>query len=149
MVQIHPLHSEGDMMNIKESLQVPCEGIFWVIDGQLVALKDEVNPRDPMQMTDLLHKDSWNSLKDNYKVNGKTVPYDYFPRGRVETLVILNTDNSLHHYEASVYMDRCLGGIELRNMIEDEFRLYLPNVSVSYCGQLFIDGSHYTCYNCR
>lgn len=136
-------------LQIKESLQVPCEGIFWVIDNKLVALKDEVNPRDPYQMTDLLHKESWESLKNKYLVNGKEVSYDYFPRGRVETSVILDSNNNLDFYLASVYMDSCINKNTYKDDIEKEFRLYLPKVKVEYCGQLFIDGSHYICYNCK
>lgn len=136
-------------LQIKESLQVPCEGIFWVIDNKLVALKDEVNPRDPYQMTDLLHKESWKSLKNKYLVNGKEVSYDYFPRGRVETSVILDSNNNLDFYLASVYMDSCIRKNTYKDDIEKEFRLYLPKVKIEYCGQLFIDGSHYICHNCK
>ena len=45
-------------------------------------------------------------------------------------------------------MDKCISN-SLKPEIEETFRLYLPKVQVEYLGQLFIDGSHYTCHNCR
>lgn len=135
-------------MVIKESLNIPCEGIFWIIDNKLISFCDQVNPRDPYQMTNLLHKEVWLDIKDKYLVSGKEVSYDYFPRGRVETLVIINPDETIS-YCADIYMDRCISRKEFENKIIDDFRLYLSNVEVNFCGQLFIDGSHYTCHNCR
>ena len=86
---------------LSESINIPFEGIFWVIDDELIALKDSVNPNNPYDCTDLLHRDSWKYIKDKYTVNSKTVNYDYFPRGRVETLVI---------------QDRTLTSVAKRNM---------------------------------
>lgn len=95
-------------------------------------------------MTDLLHKNVWNEIKEIYKVHDKVVPYDYFPRGRVETLFINNK------FKSEIYMDKCIFyNQSVRDQIENDFRLYLPNVKVEYCGQLFIDGSHYTCNKCK
>ena len=134
---------------LKESIQVPCEGIFWFIDNELICLKDPINPRDPYFMTDLLHKESWRYLKSKYLVNGKEVAYDYFPRGRVEVLTILDHNGNFDKYEANIYIDRCIDKKDIRNEIEQEYRLYLPKVDVHYNGQLFIDGSHYTFHNCK
>jgi hypothetical protein len=134
---------------VTESLQVPYEGIFWYIDNKLVALCDQVNPNDPYDSTDLLHKDCWKYLSDKYTINGKSVTYDYFPRGRVETLVILDDNKKLSHYESYVYLDKCINKKKIIDEIIETFRLYLPNVNVSVEGQLFIDGSHYTCNNCK
>ena len=136
------------MIKLKESLLVPCEGIFWIINNKLVAFTDNVNPKDPYETTDLLHKEVWKTIGKDYPVDRNTVSFDYFPRGRVETLVIQNTDGSLNHYEASIYMDKCIEN-KFKPEIEETFRLYLPKVQVKYIRQLFIDGSHYTCHNCR
>lgn len=133
---------------ISEVLNVPYEGVFWWIDGKLVAFCDQVNPNDPYQMTDLLHKDVWNHIKSKYTVKGKEVSFDYFPRGRVETLVIQN-NGTLDHYESNIYIDRCIKKKEIIDEIVETFRLYLPKVRYNVCGQLFIDGSHYTCFNCK
>lgn len=134
---------------IPESLVCPYEGIFWIIDDELIALTDSVNPNNHFDCTDLLHRESWKYLKDQYKVNGRCVGYNYFPRGRVETLVIQNNAGNLDHYEANIYIDKCIDNIRNRDRIEDKFRLYLPKVIINYSGQLYIDGSHYTCYQCR
>jgi hypothetical protein len=129
---------------VDESINIPCEGIFWVIDDKVISFVDTVNINDPMFMTDLLHKNVWNEIKENYKVAGKVVSYDYFPRGRVETLFINNK------FQSEVYMDKCIFYNKLvRSKIENDFRLYLPNVNVKYCGQLFLDGSHYICNKCK
>ena len=135
-------------MVVKESFDIPYKGIFWYIDGQLIALKDKVNPIDPFEMTDLLHKEAWKTLRDDFKVNEKVVPFDYFPRGRVETLVIQDIDGNLDHYEANIYLDRCISKQSIIDKVIDEFNLGLKSAVVNNEGQLFIDGSHYTCHNC-
>ena len=134
---------------ITEGINIPYEGIFWYINGKLIAFCNQVNPRDPYAFYDIQHKDVWNNIKEKYKVNDRVVQYDYYPRGRVETLPILNSDGTLNHYESSVYFDKCLNKKEIIAQIEDTFRLYLNNVHVDLSGQLFIDGGHYTCHNCR
>jgi hypothetical protein len=146
MENIMRLYSKS---RLSESINIPFEGIFWIIDDELIAIKDSVNPNNPYECTDLLHRDSWKYLKDKYLVNDRAVNYDYFPRGRVETLVIQDRYGNLDHYEANVYLDKCVDTKKIRDEIESEFRLYLSNVVVNYPGQLYIDGSHYTCYNCK
>lgn len=135
-------------MIIEESLNIPCEGIFWLIDGEIISFTDQVNPRDAFETTDLLHKEVWKAIEEEYKYNGRVVPYDFYPRGRVKTLVIQDHDGNLDHYESYLYMDKCISKKHIDIIVED-FRLYLPNVNLTYSGQLFVDGSHYTCYNCR
>lgn len=133
---------------LKEGINVPCEGIFWVIDNNLIALKDPVDVSHSIG-TDLTHIQSWKTLRNKYKVNGKPVPYDYFPRGRVMILPIYAEGKVFQYYDVTVYIDKCIDTPEMRDYIEDEFRLYLKTCKVSYEGQLGLDGSHYTCHNCR
>ena len=137
------------MVKLEESINIPREGIFWVINNELVAFSDQVNPMDPFQTTDLLHKEVWKNIKDNYLVNGKEVDYDYFPRGRVEILVIQDDQKVVDYYDSHVYMDRCISNKTWMNKVIDEFRLYFNNVHVTFDGQLFIDGSHYVCNSCK
>ena len=137
------------MISLDESLSIPCEGIFWWIDNDLVYFADNVDIKDPFSCTDLLHKATWQSIKDSYKVNGHTVSFDYFPRGRVETCVYLNDDGTLNCYDSFVYMDACICNDDVKDKIIDAFRLYLPKVSIHFEGQLFVDGSHYVCHYCR
>ena len=53
------------------------------------------------------------------------------------------------HYDVTVYIDKCIDTPEVRDYIEDEFRLYLKTCKVYYSGQLGLDGSHYVCHNCK
>ena len=136
------------MTRLEESLVFPCEGIFWVVNNKVISFTDEVTPQDSMFMTNLLHKNVWEEIKEQYKVNNTIVSYDYFPRGRVETLALNIGGKQQCH--SDVYMDKCVFyNRKVREQIENDFRLYLPNVKVQYEGQLFIDGSHYTCYKCK
>lgn len=132
---------------LKEGTNIPCEGIFWVIDGKLIALKDPIDTQHGIG-TDLTHIQSWKSLKNNYKVDGKPVKYDYYPRGRVMILPIYN-GSTFQYYDVTVYIDKCIDTLEIRDHIEDEFRLYLKSCKVNYEGQLGLDGSHYKCHNCK
>lgn len=134
------------MITISESLSIPCEGIFWWIDEKLIALVDEVNVNDPFDCTTLTHIDTWNHVKNMY--NLPNVKYDYFPRGRVETLVLKQDDGTIE-YQSTIYLDKCINKKYVLSEVEKAFRLYLPNVEIINGGQLFIDGSHYTCNNCR
>lgn len=134
------------MITISESLSIPCEGIFWWIDEKLIALVDEVNVNDPFDCTTLTHIDTWNRVKNMY--NLPNVKYDYFPRGRVETLVLKQDDGTIE-YQSTIYLDKCINKKYVLSEVEKAFRLYLPNVEIINGGQLFIDGSHYTCNNCR
>lgn len=133
---------------LTEAINVPCEGIFWVIDGKLIALKDPIDTQHSIG-TDLTHIESWKALKSNYKVNGKVVPYDYFPRGRVMILPIYGDGKVFQYYDVTVYIDKCIDTPEIRDYIESEFRLYLKTCKVNYEGQLGLDGSHYVCHNCK
>ena len=56
------------MIKLAESLSVPCEGIFWVIGENLVAFTDPVNPKDPYDTTDLLHKEVWKTIGKEHTV---------------------------------------------------------------------------------
>ena len=134
---------------IEKALNIPSEGIFWVINGELIHFSDAVNPNDPVDCTALTHKGTWNHIKNDYLVGGKCVPYDYFPRGRVETMPIIDDSGNLICYDSCIYMDKCIDKKKFYDKIIDAFRLYIPKCRVTYEGQLFVDGSHYVCNNCR
>ena len=134
---------------IAESTNMPKQGIFWVIDDELVVLNDPVSINGEMSSSDILHIDTWKYYRNRYKVNGHAVKYDYFPRGRVMVMPIWN-DDRFDHYDCYVYGDSCIiDEPAIREEIEAEFRLYLSTCKVYYDGQLSIDGTHYTCHNCR
>ena len=50
---------------LTEGTNIPCEGIFWVINGKLIAFKDPINTIHGIG-TDLTHIDAWKSIKQNY-----------------------------------------------------------------------------------
>ena len=131
-----------------ESLDVPSEGIFWVINGSFVCFDNPVN--NPLSIQDdLTHISVCKHIKSKYKVDGRTVSYNYFTRGRVSIIPIKN-NGKVDYYDVSIYMDKCLiGNDEVYEMIENKFRLYLKSCKVSIEGQLGMDGSHYNCHNCR
>ena len=91
------------------------------------------------------HEKIWKSLKPKY--NG--VGWKYYPRGRVMILPIYGDNKTFKFYDVTVYIDKCIDTPEIRDYIEDEFRLYLKTCKVSYEGQLGLDGSHYVCHNCK
>lgn len=134
-------------VKLNEAINAPSEGIFWHIDNKLIALMDKVNIND-YHSTDLLHLNAWKSLRKDYKVNGKFVPYNYFPRGRVMIIPIFGNNQEFKYYDVTVYMDKCIDTVEIRDLIEEQFTLYLKTCEVSYDGQLGLDGSHYVCHNC-
>lgn len=135
-------------VKLNEAINSPSEGIFWYIDGELIVLSDKINLNN-YHSTDLLHINAWNALKQHYKVNGKVVKYNYFPRGRVMIMPIYGDGKVFKYYDVTIYMDKCIDTPEIRDCIEDEFTLYLPTCKVTYEGQLGLDGSHYTCHDCQ
>lgn len=136
---------------IKCSVETPRAGIFWIIDNQIVSVYDEVNTSyNPLEQDDLLHKEVWNMLKHNYKCNNKVVPYDFYPRGRVMIYPVRNSSGEFQYYDCLIYGDSCiLNNSDLRDIIIDDFRLYLKSCEVSFEGKFSVDGTHYTCHNCR
>ena len=136
-----------ETVKLNESINCPYQGIFWVIDNEFICFEDKVDIRD-FHDTDLLHIEVWKHIRTQYKVNGKTVSYNYFPRGRVMVLPIFEY-GKFSYYDCTVYLDKCIDTDKIRDFIEDRFNLYLDSCKVSYEGQLGLDGSHYTCHNCR
>lgn len=138
-------------VNITTGTDTPKTGIFWVINGELTDIGESIDINyDPLADEDVLHIDAWNTIKTGYKVNGRTVRYDYFPRGRVMIFPIRDEKGNFLYYDCDVYGDECIiQDPDVREMIGDRFRLYLPECNVTYKGQLSVDGTHYTCHNCR
>lgn len=133
-------------------MNLPREGIFWYIDDLdiLLSLFDEVDSSGRHSTTDLLHRNAWIEFRDKYKVDGGTVPFDYYPRGRVMITTAKNSDGSLDSYLCDIYCDKCImGNPDICDKIVEEFRLYLPKCEVDFCGELSIDSTHYTCHTCK
>lgn len=131
---------------MNESIDAPCEGIFWFINNELVAFTEQVDTSGRWS-TDLEHSRIWNMISERYKVNGHSVPYNYFPRGRV--MVNPKYINGVFsHYEAFIYIDDCINSPECLEDIYYEFRLN-KNCKIKYTGSDGgITSNHYTCHNC-
>lgn len=133
---------------ISESIEAPYEGIFWYIDGELVVFSEQVDTSGNMSTT-YEHKKIWNEIIFKYKLdNGCTVPYDYYPRGRV----MVNphkTNGVFDHYNAYIYIDDCINTDENIYDIICEFRLN-KNCEIKYIGsEGGIESDHYRCHNCK
>ena len=133
-------------LRLHEAYTVPCEGIFWLIDDELIAYPEQVDSKG-LWSTTLEHIKIWNHIKHKYNVDGKTIDYDYFPRGRVVVNAI--SDNGvLHHYDAYIYIDNCINTDEVLDMIKQEFNLF--NCKLKYIGsEGGIMSDHYKCHNCK
>lgn len=132
-------------LQLKESRVLPQDGIFWVIDGKFIQSSFDFNPLTQLAIIDnnyYTHKELWHILKDKYKVDGKDVAYDYFPRGRV---VINYSDGK---FIATIYMDNCLRP-EWEDIAKEQFNLNLPSCEVVFGGNSGFGNSHYTCHNCK
>jgi hypothetical protein len=133
-------------------INTPKYGIFWVIDDELLVIADsmDVHEFDLGPSGGLLHKQAWESVKNKYLVEGNPVRYDYFPRGRVMVTPEINDDGDFIHYDCIIYGDPCIiDDTEIRSDIEEQFRLYLSTCFVEYGDNISIDGTHYSCNNCR
>lgn len=138
------------MVNINASTFLPKQGIFWVIDNTLVYYADTIDPNNFIEFGSINHRDTWKYIKNDYTVNGRSVEYDYFPRGRVIVCPIFNDDNLIVGYDCGVYADACIIDDEnIREKIENLFDLYLSSCTVTYYGDFSTDNTHYTCHNCR
>jgi len=127
---------------------IPSEGIFWIINEQLVAFTKQVDTGEKISTT-LEHKRIWNDKFVNYRLeNGCTVSYDYFPRGRVIVNPICN-DEIFVHYDVYIYIDDCINNPKILKDIIHEFRLKV-NCHIKYIGsECEVESDHYMCHNCK
>lgn len=135
-------------LRIKESIFAPCEGIFWIINNNLIASMEQTDTTGNRSTT-LEHSKIWDVIKNNYVVNGNVVRYDYFPRGRV----MVNPkykDGIFTHYDIFIYIDDCINRDDIVSDIKYEFCLTGENCNIRYIGA---DGgiteNHYKCHDCR
>lgn len=134
---------------MNESFDAPCEGIFWVINNELIAFTEQIDTSGKWS-TDLEHYKLWSELQHKFTVNNKTVDYNYFPRGRVMVNPIRDKNNNFLHYDVFIYIDNCINKSEIVNDIIYEFRLNNPKCNIKYIGaDGGITSNHYTCHNCK
>ena len=132
-----------------ESLDAPCEGIFWIIDDKLIAFTEQTDTTGKWS-TDLEHTKIWKEIKFKYKVDGREVKYNYYPRGRVVVNPIRDSGGEFKNYDVYIYIDKCINNTEILNDIKYEYRLNNSKCKIKYIGsEGGITSDHYTCHNCR
>lgn len=140
------------MLILKESANYPYEGYFWIIDNKVVGVTSEVPHYNySYDLNGKTHQNTWNSLKDDYKVDGKYVDFDYFPRGRIMIDPEYDFDDKFEYYSCMVFLDKCINNKECKELIINYYNLNLPtipHISWTMLGERAgID--HYTCHSCR
>lgn len=127
--------------NIREGLRKPCEGIFWIIDGELISYANPIGFNASLE-----HKKIWNDIKGRYG----NVPFDYYPRGRVMTNEVRNSDGTLVGYRSFIYIDDCINTEDIIDEIKYCFRLTGDNCEIAYVGSDGgITSNYYKCHNCK
>lgn len=135
-------------LRIKESFEMPSEGIFWIINNKLIAFDNYVDTTG-RQFENIEHNKIWDEIKHMYKVNGKIVDYNYFPRGRVMVNPIRKND-IFSHYDIYIYIDKCINNNDIIEEIKYHFNLNKPSCHIKYIGtDGGITDNHYVCNNCK
>ena len=68
------------MMVLKENINYPYEGYFWIINGKVIGITAEVPHYNyDYSLNGKTHKNTWNNIKEDYPVDGHYVDWDYFP----------------------------------------------------------------------
>ena len=71
-------------MLLKENRNYPYEGYFWIINNSVIGITSEVPQYNyDYTLNGKTHANSWKEFRDDFTVDGKTVSWDYFPRGRI------------------------------------------------------------------
>ena len=140
-------------MKLEESLVYPSEGFFWIIDNKVVGISEEVPTYGyDYRLNGRTHKNTWNLFMNDYLVDGHTVDFDYFPRGRI--MIDPNyslADDKFTDYSCMVFLDRCINNNDCKRLIVDYYNLEIstiPHINwIMLSERAGID--HYTCHNCR
>lgn len=140
-------------MILKENRNYPYEGYFWIINGEVVGITSEVPHYNyDYSLNGRTHKNTWHKFSNHYKVDGKEVPWDYFPRGRI--MVDPNYDlttEEFTEYSCIVFLDKCINNKECKEKIMNYYNLNLPiipHIMWTMLGERAgID--HYQCHWCR
>lgn len=138
------------MRILKESSgDVPCEGYFWYINDKIVGVSVKVPQYGyEYQLDGKTHKNTWSSISQDYLINGKEVPWDYFPRGRVMIDPEYDSSGKFEGYTAQVFADVCLNTQEVKDKIIDYYNLYKTDI-LWFINKKYSVMNHYICHQCR
>ena len=140
------------MKILKENMNYPCEGYFWIIDDSVVGITSEVPHYDyEYNLNGKTHKNTWVNIAQDYLVNGKVVEWDYFPRGRIMIDPNYDSEGKFMDYSCMVFLDKCINNDKCKQLIIDYYNLSLPTIHnitwTMLSERAGID--HYSCHNCR
>lgn len=141
------------MKILTESVNIPREGFFWIIDNKVVGIAEDV-PHYNYQynLTNKTHPNTWSLFQSDYTVDGHVVPFDYFPRGRVMVDPNYNNNNEFTDYSVLIMADPCIiENDNYKELIMDYYNLELPQCQKPMWPKLNEKAgiNHYTCNNCR
>ena len=140
-------------MVIKESLNYPYEGYFWIINDEVIGVTSEVPHYNyDYALNGKTHKNTWTKFSKDYLVDGREVAWDYFPRGRV--MIDPNYDlttEKFTDYSCLVFLDKCINNNKFKRLIVDYYNLDLN--TIPHINWMMLNEragiEHYTCHNCR
>lgn len=133
------IHIITEKRYVKESYNLPCEGIFWFIDNKLISYMDPVGFN-----TTLDHKKVWQTIR----LQHDDVSFDYYPRGRVIVNKCEDYLGTTIGYKAYIYIDNCINNEEIIDIVKHQFNL--GKCQIVYIGSDGgITSNHYRCNNCK
>lgn len=134
------------MKVIKESINLPYEGYFWIIDNQILGTTSEVPKYGYEYVQSKTHEQTWNKLKPE----GCDKSFNYYPRGRVMVDPEYENDK-FKGFTSMIFLDPCIDNQECKDMIIDYYNLDVPTMlHITWMGNLKGRAgiNHYTCHNC-
>lgn len=140
------------MKILKENMNYPYEGYFWIIDDSVVGITSEVPHYDyEYNLNGKTHKNTWINIAQDYLVNGKVVEWDYFPRGRIMVDPNYDSEGKFIDYSCMAFLDKCINNNKCKQLIVNYYNLLLPTIHnitwTMLSERAGID--HYSCHNCR
>lgn len=140
------------MKLLKENSNIPYEGFFWIINDRVIGIVSEVPQYNyEYSLNGKTHKNTWSNFKNDFPVNGNSVDFDYFPRGRVMVDPNYDSDGKFLDYSCMVFLDKCINNEECKKKIVDYYNLDLKSVhNISWMMLSERAGiEHYVCNNCK